>query len=101
LSAEEGDEVAIDFAQAGNDLGFEAGGAQWEVVAPVLLDGGAFLEEVVEVEWDEEEADEVAEGTGGSLEGIAEKGEGAGSDFVAVAGEPAGQAGVGERLALA
>ena len=65
-------------------------------MAPVFLDGGAFFEEVVEVERDEEEADEVAEGTGCALERGADEGDGAGRDFVAVASEPLGEAGVGE-----
>ena len=61
LSAKEADEVGVDFADEGDDFIFEGGGAEWEVAAPVVGDGGAVFEEEKEEDRHEDHAEEEAE----------------------------------------
>ena len=58
LSAEEGDQVAIDLREAIDHLGFKIRRSKREVMGPGLFDVGTLREEVKKVEWHDDEGEQ-------------------------------------------
>ena len=88
MSAEEGNEVAIDFAKDADDFRFEFGRPQRDISAPVLLDGVAFLEKVIQINRNQNEPDKVAENTQKALHAAADVGHEAGGNGLAMGSQP-------------
>ena len=61
LASEEGDDIAVDFLDGGDDFFLESGLFDGENIVPVFLDGTAFREEVEEEDGSHDESDRDAD----------------------------------------
>ena len=98
LTAEEGDEVAVDLREAVHDLVLKLTGTQRDVVAPLLRDLGRLGEEVKEVERNDDQRQQEAEETKESAKTAAEKIPDRSEDFRQGVVEPLAAAEIAEDL---
>jgi hypothetical protein len=61
IVTEQVDKIVVDFIEQRNNLAFQGRRPQWEVVAPILRNRMAFLEEEKQEDWNQDEAEQKPE----------------------------------------